>query len=247
MSALSAPILSDRLSLVVMTPNLLATMSGDLDEARPFVWPSWWPDEPDRRHLAMWSHRAAEAELNIAWGPRAVVDVHGRMLGHAGFHSPPAPIETGLAEPTFVGRRDPVAGGVVELGYTIFPIYRHRGFATEAVRALVSWAEGTGEVGALLATVATGNTSSVRVLERVGGFAEIGSCVSENGELEVVYRRDHRCGAVDPAVEDTQRLGYGMMFPDTQVPRRSVPAQAGVPAPTTGNMCAPPIIGRRQR
>jgi RimJ/RimL family protein N-acetyltransferase len=190
MSGLSAPILSERLSLVVMTPDLMATMSGDLDEARPFAWPSWWPDERDRRHLTIWRNRAAEAELNIAWGPRAVVDAHGQMLGHAGFHLPPAPIKNRLDDPTFIGRRDPAAGGVVELGCTIFPIYRHRGFATEAVRALIRWAQGTGEVGAVLAAVAVDNTSSVRVLERVGGFIEIGSCRSDNGDLELVYRRD---------------------------------------------------------
>ena len=190
MSPLLAPISAGRLSLVVMTPDLMATMCGDVDGARPFAWPSWWPDDRDRGHLAMWRDRAAEAELDIAWGPRAVVDAHGQMLGHAGFHRPPAPIESGLGDPTFLGRRDPAAGGVVELGYTIFPTYRRRGYATEAVSALISWAQGTGEVGAVLAAVAADNTSSVHVLERVGGFIEIGSCRSDDGDVEVVYRRD---------------------------------------------------------
>jgi [ribosomal protein S5]-alanine N-acetyltransferase len=190
MSGPSAPIVSQRLSLVVMTPDVLASMRGGRDDVRPFAWPSWWPDERDRGHLTLWRNRAVEAELNIAWGPRAVVDADGQMIGHVGFHLPPAPIERGLDDPTFVGRCDPVAGGVVELGYTIFPIYRHRGFATEAVRALIGWAQGTGEVGAVLASVAADNAPSVRVLERIGGFIEIGTCRSDVGELEVVYRRD---------------------------------------------------------
>jgi RimJ/RimL family protein N-acetyltransferase len=54
----------------------------------------------------------------------------------------------------------------------------------------VSWAQGTGEVGAVLAAVASDNTPSVRVLERVGGFIEIGTCRSEDGVTEVVYRRE---------------------------------------------------------
>jgi RimJ/RimL family protein N-acetyltransferase len=190
MLGLSEPIVSDRLSLVVMTPDVLGLMQGERNEVRPFVWPAWWPDEVDRGHLAMWTTRAVEAEHNIAWGPRAVIDAAGQMLGHAGFHLPPRPIEHALDDPTFVGRRDPVAGGVVELGYTIFPVNRHRGFATEAVRALVSWAQGTGEVGAVLAAVASDNTPSVRVLERVRGFMEIGTCRSDDGDPEVVYRRD---------------------------------------------------------
>ena len=209
MSGLSAPIRAERLSLVVMTPDVLASMSGERDEVPPFAWPSWWPDERDRGHLTMWTNRAVQSDLNIAWGPRAVVDADGQMLGHVGFHLPPAPIERALDDPTFVGRRDRVTGGVVELGYTIFPIYRHRGFATEAVEALIGWAQGTGEVGAVLATVAADNAPSVRVLERVGGFIEIGTCRSDIGDLEVVYRRDI-AGArarnrrpCEPAVDDS--------------------------------------------
>jgi RimJ/RimL family protein N-acetyltransferase len=190
MSGPSAPILSERLSLVVMTPDVLGLMSGERDGVRPFAWPSWWPDERDRGHLTMWMNQAAVAELHSAWGPRAVVDADGQMLGHVGFHRPPAPIERALDDPTFVGRRDRVAGGVVEIGYTIFPIHQHRGFATEAVAALISWARATGEVGAVLAAVAADNAASVRVLDRVGGFAEIGTCRSDDGDLEVVYRRD---------------------------------------------------------
>jgi RimJ/RimL family protein N-acetyltransferase len=45
-------------------------------------------------------------------------------------------------------------------------------------------------VRALLATVARGNEASFHVLERVGGFVEIGTCRSDAGEVEVVFRRD---------------------------------------------------------
>jgi hypothetical protein len=110
MLGLSEPIVSERLSLVVMTPDVLGSMQGERDEVRPFAWPAWWPDEVDRGHLAMWTSRAVKAEPNIAWGPRAVIDAEGQMLGHAGFHLPPRPIERALDDPTFVGRRDPVAG-----------------------------------------------------------------------------------------------------------------------------------------
>src|SRR5215216_2714148 len=110
MLGLSEPIVSERLSLVVMTPDVLGSMQGERDEVRPFAWPAWWPDEVDRGHLAMWTSRSVKAEPNIAWGPRAVIDAEGQMLGHAGFHLPPRPIERALDDPTFVGRRDPVAG-----------------------------------------------------------------------------------------------------------------------------------------
>src|SRR5215218_9761145 len=130
MPGLAEPIVSERLLLVALTPDVLALMSGERDDARPFVWPTWWPDDTDRGHLSMWTDRAMAAARNVAWGPRAVVDAYGQMLGHAGFHLPPQPIDRALADPSFIGRRDPVSGGVVEVGYTIFPVHRHRGFAT---------------------------------------------------------------------------------------------------------------------
>jgi RimJ/RimL family protein N-acetyltransferase len=189
-TAAPPPISSERLSLVALTPDLLATMSGDGDEARPFDWPMWWPDDGDRRVLTVWRSRAAQGLPDVTWGPRALVDGDGRMVGHAGFHRPPAPMDRALDDPTFVGRRDPAAGGVVEIGYTIFPMHRGQGYASEAVRALVDWARATGEVGTVLAAVAADNTSSMGVLGRAGGFVEIGRCRSDDGEVEIVYRRD---------------------------------------------------------
>jgi RimJ/RimL family protein N-acetyltransferase len=72
---------------------------------------------------------------------------------------------------------------------TIFRSHRHQGYATEAVAALVDWAQTTGEVHAVLASVAEHNDASVRVLERVGGFVSIGTCRDTDGVVEIVFRR----------------------------------------------------------
>jgi RimJ/RimL family protein N-acetyltransferase len=190
MPDLPPPIRSRRLSLVALTVELLDLMSGDVVGHAPFDWPEWWPDETDRRHVRVWQGRAAAAHRNIEWGPRAVIDAHDHMIGHAGFHLPPRPLAVALDDPTFVGRREPDLDDAVEIGYTIFPSNRGRGYATEAVAALVAWAAASREVRALLATVARGNEASFHVLERVGGFVEIGTCRSDAGEVEVVFRRD---------------------------------------------------------
>jgi RimJ/RimL family protein N-acetyltransferase len=195
MTDLLLPIGSPRLSLVVLTSELLALMSGHRRDGAPFDWPAWWPDESDRGHLRVWQDRAAAAERNIVWGPRAVVDAEGRMVGHAGFHLPPRPLAEALADPSFVGSRQAGIEGAVEIGYTIFPDQRGRGYATEAVTALVDWAGRTSEAPVLLATVRSGNDASVRVLHRVGGFVEIGTCRDDDGEVEIVYRRDLRPSA----------------------------------------------------
>jgi RimJ/RimL family protein N-acetyltransferase len=190
MSDSSLPISSPRLSLVALTTDLLAQMTGDTDGNRAFDWPAWWPDDTDRGHLRMWQERAVAGERNVVWGPRALVDTERHLVGHAGFHLPPRPLAIALDDPTFVGEQQPGNGNAVEIGYTIFPEHRGRGYATEAVTALVDWAARSGEVRVVLATIVRGNDPSVRVLERVSGFVEIGTVRNDEGEDEVVYRRD---------------------------------------------------------
>jgi RimJ/RimL family protein N-acetyltransferase len=58
------------------------------------------------------------------------------------------------------------------------------------VNALIDWATRTAAVQVVLAAIARGNDASVAVLERVGGFVEIGTCRDGDGETEVVYRRN---------------------------------------------------------
>jgi RimJ/RimL family protein N-acetyltransferase len=189
----SLPIRTLRLSLVALTAERLAMMSRDTDGERPFDWPAWWPDETDRRHVSIWQERAAASERNVMWGPRALVDADNQMVGHAGFHLPPRPLAQTLDDdPTYVGFREPGINGAVEIGYTIFPSQRGRGYATEAVAALIDWAAQLIEVEAVLATIVRGNGASLRVLERVGGFAEIGLCRNDEDEAEVVYCRNLR-------------------------------------------------------
>ena len=112
------------------------------------------------------------------------------MIGHAGFHLPPQPLSDALADPTFEGECDDPSRSAVEVGYTIFPEHRRRGYATEVLRSLVTWAWRTSDVHTILASVADGNAASVGVLDRVGGFRIIGSCRDSDGARELVYRLD---------------------------------------------------------
>jgi ribosomal-protein-alanine N-acetyltransferase len=56
----------------------------------------------------------------------------------------------------------------VEIGYSVVPAARQRGFATEAAGALVTWALRRRRVRAVLAVCEEDNTPSVRTLERLG-------------------------------------------------------------------------------
>jgi RimJ/RimL family protein N-acetyltransferase len=170
--------------------DLMAMLEGDRDRAA-FTWPGWWPDDVDRHHLELWLDRAKERPDGAAWGPRAVVEsARGSMVGHAGFHRPPQSLADALSDPSFEGARTPAAAGAVEIGYTIFSAARRRGYASEAVAALVGWAMGTGQVSTVIASVAEDNAASHGVLRRVGGFQVIGTCRGDDETIEIVYRCD---------------------------------------------------------
>jgi aminoglycoside 6'-N-acetyltransferase len=58
--------------------------------------------------------------------------------------------------------------GVIKVGYTISPASQGRGYATEAVRALVDYAFDTLEVDVVRAYADADNAPSIRVAEKVG-------------------------------------------------------------------------------
>jgi ribosomal-protein-alanine N-acetyltransferase len=95
----------------------------------------------------------------LPWVARAMVLTDGkgvrRVVGSIGFHG--APNDTGQ----------------VEIGYHVEPAYRRRGFATEAVRALVDWAAHERDVTRFRASVAPSNAPSLAIMSRLG-FRETG-------------------------------------------------------------------------
>ena len=80
---------------------------------------------------------------------------HRVLIGDGGFKGPPD------------------ADGTVELGYALLRPYRNRGYATEAVRALLEWAFDSPKVREVCAEARMGNTASIRVLQKAG-FTEVG-------------------------------------------------------------------------
>jgi ribosomal-protein-alanine N-acetyltransferase len=62
----------------------------------------------------------------------------------------------------------PGAAGTVEIGYSVIPDRRGRGYATEAARALVDWALRQPGVRGVVAGCEKENVASIRTLERLG-------------------------------------------------------------------------------
>lgn len=113
------------------------------------VHPSWPP--PDLLEILPSHLEEVEADPAAAvWGVWLVLDAGGRqLLGDVGFKGAP---------------RD----GAVELGYGISPPFRRRGYASEAVEALIGWAAEQAGVQRIIASCFTENLASQAVLRGTG-------------------------------------------------------------------------------
>ncbi len=86
------------------------------------------------------------------------------LIGNGGFKGPPDPL------------------GQVEIGYEVLDPFRGRGYATEAVRAMVRWALDLADVDTVVAECLPDNVASQRVLSKAG-FVEIGDGLEEGTRL----------------------------------------------------------------
>jgi RimJ/RimL family protein N-acetyltransferase len=106
----------------------------------------------------------------LPWLLRAIVlRAEHRAVGFINFHAPPD------------------ERGMVEIGYEVLPAYRRRGYAFEAVAALIAWA-GTQHARIVRACVAPDNAASLALLRR-GGFALTGEQMDEVDGRELVFER----------------------------------------------------------
>ncbi len=92
----------------------------------------------------------AAGPADEGWGHRQVVErASGLVVGGIGFFGPPH-------------------GGEAEIGYGIVPSRQGRGYATEALRAMIAMAWADTRVRAVVAGTDPGNVASQRVLEKAG-------------------------------------------------------------------------------
>jgi ribosomal-protein-alanine N-acetyltransferase len=69
---------------------------------------------------------------------------------------------------------EPTQDGEVEIGYAILSQYQRKGYASEAIGAMLKWAFAHREVNRILAEAMFDNAGSIRALESCG-FSEIGA------------------------------------------------------------------------
>ncbi len=166
---LARPIRTARLELVPATPELVraALAGGDALGRRlaAEVPASWPPEHLDEAALRFTLARLEEGPEQAGWWLHLVVLRGGgaaaaarTLVGSVGYVGPPS------------------EEGTAEVGYSIVPEHRRRGYASEAVRGLVAHAFGLPGVVRVVAHTFPSLEPSIRVLEACGfRFAGAGS------------------------------------------------------------------------
>jgi ribosomal-protein-alanine N-acetyltransferase len=174
-----APITSKRLDLVSLGPEFVGPLlDGRREEAEAAAGvklPDAWPDGHDVGFLSLRLREMREKPELQQWSVRALVladDPHP-MIGHAGFHGPP-------------GRNAVKSPDAVEIGYRVFEPHRRRGYATEAVRALIDWAASEHGIRHFVASIALDNEPSLRLVKNFG-FEQTGRHADEEEGEELVF------------------------------------------------------------
>lgn len=159
------------ISFVPLSPAAMwALVDGDLERASAVAGVALTPWM--RSESWLWEIRARQVEQDPAaaeWVARAAV-ADGLVVGHAGFHGPPD------------------GEGRVEVGYSVDPAYRRRGFAKAMLAELIRRAEGDPRVRVVRASIRPDNAASLATIAGFG-FVQVGEQWDEEDGLEIVYER----------------------------------------------------------
>jgi ribosomal-protein-alanine N-acetyltransferase len=154
-----------RMELIPGTPELLRAETENQERFADLLGASvpdgWPPEEVDQATLEFMALLLEEGPHQAGWwcwyfilkGEEGQEDV---LIGNGGFKGRPSP------------------RGTVEIGYSIHPSFRNRGYATEAVKELVAWAFDHPRVRRVVADTLPPNEASKRVLEKAG-FVDTGT------------------------------------------------------------------------
>ncbi|MGX5816702.1 GNAT family N-acetyltransferase [Chitinophaga lutea] len=171
----------------IITPRLLLRL---LDEQAMEAWRSGRPEVLQRilgahvsgeitEYTDILDHNQQQLASDPAyypWSSRAIVlrDT-AEMVGLIRFHTRPNPVYL-----------YPYSRHAVELGYLVFSPHRRRGYASEAVQAMMEWAGGHFGVRNFVASIAPGNLASLQLVQRLG-FEQAGATEDETDGTELVF------------------------------------------------------------
>ncbi|MCA9291898.1 MAG: GNAT family N-acetyltransferase [Phycisphaerales bacterium] len=142
----------------------------DLARALDADVPDDWPPELLERGALEWTRTQVRAHPDAPDWWMSYVLCDGTLIGTAGYKGPPD------------------ASGTVEVGYSMLPAHRRRGYATEATRALIARAFADASVTRVIAETRPELAPSIGVLAKCG-FRFIGEG-SEPAVIRYERRRD---------------------------------------------------------
>jgi ribosomal-protein-alanine N-acetyltransferase len=110
-----------------------------------------WP-APDLLEFLPFYAQQLETDLSLlGWGVWLMIHVTERVV---------------IGDVGFKGKPDHEA--TVEIGYSVIPAFRNRGYALEAAQALINWAFIQQGVKKIIAECNDDNAASIRILEKLG-------------------------------------------------------------------------------
>ena len=168
----TAPIRCERFELELFSLAVIdALLAGDLAPAERELDVRFPPENwlPDAGHMLRFRRADLLRDPDVwPWIARAMVLPDRRMAGYIGFHGAPD------------------AGGIAELGYTVFSGYRRRGFAYEAARGMMNWAHTQHGIRLFRVSISPDNAPSLAMAAKLG-FVQTGEQMDEIDGLELVF------------------------------------------------------------
>ncbi|WP_053220301.1 GNAT family N-acetyltransferase [Virgibacillus senegalensis] len=144
---------TERLEMHTLTADMMeAVLKGgpELERNIPFHTGSEWPLEVYKKLFPYKIERFRTYPSENDWEGLIVDKADKRIVGDMGF------------------KGGPNEEGVIDLGYSIIPSCRGKGYATEMGKAMVEWGLKQPGVKKVMASCDPDNAASIRVLEKIG-------------------------------------------------------------------------------
>ena len=166
-------LITGRLELRPLPAAAAGALPDDREAASRILGATLHPDWPQSDLLDVLPLQASAARSAECFGVWVIIERETNLvIGDIGFIGPPDD------------------RGSVEVGYSVIPDRRRRGYAAEAARAMVDWALHRPSVSVVVAGCDKDNVPSIRTLERIG-FLQTGEA---DGQIRWRYGRQGEQG-----------------------------------------------------
>jgi len=153
-------------------PVLHALAAGNLGAANRLAPVALTPYLVEPGQIGVWQRRSRQIvddPTSAGWITRAIYDPKRLVtVGQAGYHGPPD------------------HAGMVEVGYSVDPVYRRQGYARAALVAMLDRAYREPGVRTVRASVAPSNVASRHLVAQYG-FVEVGEQWDDEDGLETIF------------------------------------------------------------